>query len=278
MCKHVHTQTFRLASFQLLASFLSFFLLCLCPLFHTQTRTRTAHISLLWPGSRNRVRVQLGNGVSPTWQCQVIHRGGGVWLHACVCVCVSGWNGAELNDPNCGGNLEELRWYTIKNKKAGIGGRRGRDREERARERKKVGKGEEGVGGGRQTRSTVVIRVLKLISVVFWTRCGPLISAWHCCRLKAVTALCCCVCAGVRAHVHLRKKRGGEKVRKSVQMSFVSEQTHLLCALYFLPYLDAITIFASLRVHSVPVLHACVCASAESRNRLSSWLFLSVSD
>lgn len=57
----------------------------------------------------------------------------------------------------------------MKNKKAGVGGRRWRDREERARERKKVGKGEEGVGGGggRQTRSTVVIRVLKLISVVF---------------------------------------------------------------------------------------------------------------
>lgn len=72
--------------------------------------------------------------------------------------------------------------------------------------------------------------------------------------------LCVCRCACACA---LEENTRGEKVRKSVQMSFESEQTHLLCALYFPPYLDAITIFASLRVHSVPVLHACVCASAE---------------
>lgn len=33
----------------------------------------------------------------------------------------------------------------------------------------------------RQTQNTMVMRVLKLISVVFRTRCGSVISAWHRC-------------------------------------------------------------------------------------------------
>ena len=61
---------------------------------HTHTHTDThIHTTHLWPGSRSKVRVQLGNGVSPTWRCQVIHRGGVVWLHVlreCVRVCLRG--------------------------------------------------------------------------------------------------------------------------------------------------------------------------------------------
>ena len=100
----IHTRTFRLASFSLLA-FLSFFLRL--PLSHTRAHTHThtdthihtthtdthIHTTHLWPGSRSKVRVQLGNGVSPTWRCQVIHRGGVVWLHVlreCVRVCLRG--------------------------------------------------------------------------------------------------------------------------------------------------------------------------------------------
>jgi len=64
-------------------------------------------------------------------------------------------------------------------------GVRVREREaEREGEREREAEEERGRRGDAEggTRATPwVIRVLKLISVVFRTRCGPLISAWHCC-------------------------------------------------------------------------------------------------
>lgn len=57
---------------------------------HWHTSTHIPHISLLWPDSRNRVRVQFGNGVSPTWQCQVIQRGR-LYVYVSQCVYLCGW-------------------------------------------------------------------------------------------------------------------------------------------------------------------------------------------
>lgn len=70
-------------------------------------------------------------------------------LRMCVCVCVSergGLNGAEPTDPNCGGNLEELRWCPMKNKKLELEGEG--ERQPHTLHRMERGWGEKGRGGG----------------------------------------------------------------------------------------------------------------------------------